>query len=471
MVWIMLAVLLTYTSWVWAGLRPSLHAATVPVAGALLATLLLAGGPQGRGALLRDPFLWLAFLFLVYLLVQWLNAGRTLYFDVGYREWRHAPPRWSGWPWAFNRGEAGEMLAWFFPAAVVALAARSPMLSRRALQRLLLFLVYGSGALALFGLIQFGTRTKAIYWITPVEDVFFASFAYSNHAAAYFVLAGAVAAGLLNRHLFRTDESLNRGRIALLACTLVFCLIGANLSLSRAGVIIAWALGGFVAVYGFVRGWRVLRPAGRIRCGAATLAALGIFYFAVAGFGDKAIRKEFSVTEPVHQHTIPVLDHINMTLCERPVFARAAFDMWQDHPIFGVGGWGFKHLASNYVPIDKGKELHRVGWANVHCDGLQFLAEFGAVGFGLMMAALGCLLHTLLRQANRHSALWVMAVAGLFLVVALSVIDLPFRCPAILYLWLLVVAALPRLTASESTVRANARVASPYNSNLPWVQP
>jgi hypothetical protein len=46
-----------------------------------------------------------------------------------------------------------------------------------------------------------------------------------------------------------------------------------------------------------------------------------------------------------------------------------------------------------------------------------------------------------------------MGVIGLSLVLIFSLIDLPFRCPAILCTWMVVLAALPK--ATEARIRNN----------------
>jgi O-antigen ligase len=106
----------------------------------------------------------------------------------------------------------------------------------------------------------------------------------------------------------------------------------------------------------------------------------------------------------------------------------------------------------------KGKQV--VGGSNVHNDMLQFLAEHGVVGFGLMMAfALGVVIPLLLEvirfcrlkptgEENPASVLktpWFYRVppvivaifAGTTATVLHSFGDLPFRSPAILVIWLL----------------------------------
>jgi hypothetical protein len=281
-----------------------------------------------------------------------------------------------------------------------------------------------------------------------MEDGFFASFGYTNHAAAYFVLTGALAAGFLFREVFHRERRPKAIRAGLLAAVLLLCLTGANLSLSRAGVILASALALFIATYALIQGWRRLGKASRVNLGAGTLAILFIFYFAVAGFGSKAIQDEFRVKRPVHHVLFPVLDEVNLGLGDRPLLANVSLRIWQDNKMLGVGGWGFRYLLPHYVPSQKWGWVTFPGRANVHCDPLQFLAEFGIVGCGLLLAAMLTLLVPLFRNTQRRHPLWVMGVIGLSFVGVFSLIDLPFRCPAILCTWVVMLAALPRLTAT-----------------------
>jgi len=468
------ALVLTYLTWVWSGLRLAWLPPAVYASLALLILLLVSAVMPSRAIALRsrlwwrDPFFYFGLLFLGYLTIQWWNAGRIQYYDVGYREWRYSPPHHSGWPYAFSKSEAAQMLYWFFPAWVLGLAVRSPVVSRQTLSALIQGLVYGAGLLAVFGIVQFLTRTHCQYWLSPNAEGFFASFSYTNHAAAYFVLMGAMAAGLLFQELFRKPPRKHPLKVALLTTTLLLCLVGANLSLSRAGVILAWALAAFIAFYGLIKGWRKLRPAGRVNLAAATLAVVCIFYFAVAGFGSGDIAKEFTVKKPIHHVLFPVLDDINLALSNRPQLDMAAWQIWQDNKLLGVGGWGFRYLVASYRPKAEWEYLkNNSGSANVHCDLLQFLTEFGIVGFGLMMATVGTLLFALFQREKRpfnsaavtaattegrrvsagRDPLWFMGVIGLSLVVIFSLIDLPFRCPAILCTWVVILAAIPTLTA------------------------
>jgi hypothetical protein len=461
--------ILVYLAWAWGGLQQAWLLPAVWTAAGLLIALLISATSCLKW-LWRDVFFYGGLLFLGYLTLQWWNAGRVLFFDVGLREWRYAAPPYPGWPSAFNKADAVQMLTWFFPAWVLGLVVRSPGIESRALLKLLRALVYGAGVLSLVGIIQFVTHAKARYWVRPTDE-FFASFGYTNHAAAYFVLMGAVAAGLLYKEIFNVGGALrtaidtgrrlvepvatrsapptlkrNQSRVVALAASMVLCLVGASLSLSRAGVILAWALAGFVAIYGLVKGWRRLRRVSRLNLAVATIAILFIFYFAVAGFGKKEILQEFAVRKPIHHRLCPALDKVNLALSDRPLLVAVALQMWRDNPIYGVGGWGFSHLLALYLPREEWTYVQYPGRANVHCDIFQFLAEFGVVGFGLMLVAPLILIVSLFQKTNRRDPLWVMGFIGLSLVVIFSLIDLPFRCPAILCTWLVILAALPKAT-------------------------
>jgi O-antigen ligase len=185
---------------------------------------------------------------------------------------------------------------------------------------------------------------------------------------------------------------------------------------------------------------------------AVTVAVILVFYFAVSGFGSAAIRRQFAVKRPPLHQMIPSLVGVNLDLTVRPLLWQTAWSMFKENAGYGTGGWGFRYLAAFHLPTEQWGELdgHR-GRANVHNDPLQFLTEFGLAGVGLMIGALGALAAPLFRRGPARGAVFTMTGAGLMLVMIFSLIDLPFRCPAILWTWVAVLAALPKLSMQAGT--------------------
>ena len=89
--------------------------------------------------------------------------------------------------------------------------------------------------------------------------------------------------------------------------------------------------------------------------------------------------------------------------------SRVAAAIMRDQPLFGVGGWGYRHFCISYMDEKELRHLQIEGGANVHNDYLQFLAEHGFVGVGLLVACVGFLAVPIVglcrKEAQRLSAL------------------------------------------------------------------
>jgi O-antigen ligase len=384
------------------------------------------------------------FLFLCLLLVQWLNAGRELVFDPKAGEWLYSPPPVPWLPSAVRPEEAFQMLCWFVPAWALLLALGSGLLGPHACLNLLRAVAINSGLLALFGILQFASGTRAIYGLMPVPDHFFASFGYQSHAGAYFVLMLGLTTGLLCHQLFSRTMRRSPAWIAVLVGTALLDLAGAMLSLSLAPMLLGTGLAALATAYVFWQAWIRLRAAGRLNLAALTagLVCLSAFLAITAARTHSGlVSLELAGHSPAHWG--------ERLVNKRLFMMEAATRIWADHPWFGTGGWGFRYLLGLYLPRS---EWYRIGdgTANVHNDPLQFLSEFGLVGAGLLAVVLGSLVVTLVRSKAWRRSIAVLPLAGLAAVLAYSLVDLPFRSPAVLYAWLLTLAALPRIVLPEN---------------------
>ncbi len=440
----LVSVLMAYPAW----LRAGTHAAWtwplpwIAVGGWVLWIAVFGRSKtEPRRALIpwRDPTLWLGLLFVALLLVQWWNAGRALYYDSAARAWEYSAPRHPALPSAITTREARQMLDWFVPAWVILAVLRAPAMSSRSIRALWRIVVVNACLIAIFGLIQFATGTTDMYWLIPMRPHFFASFGYPNHAGSYFLMIESLAAGLLVYELGNGSARLRAGRIVLLSAGVFIGLLGANFALSRASIILSWALLLFI-LFKLVRIlWSRFQPAQRVNMIAASVAILSLAVVLTVGLGRDAIRTEFKPEDDQKTFFTRETDF-------RVFQMQTAFRMWQDHPWYGVGGWGYRYLMAHYLPPD---QWHRVteGKANVHNDPLQFLAEFGAVGGIAMCGIVFALAHAVFRRRRTFPSFWILPAMGIALVALQSLIDLPFRSPAVLYLWLAILIGLGRMSA------------------------
>ncbi len=390
---------------------------------------------------LRDPVIWAGLAFLVFLTIQWWNAGRYPFFHPFDKRWVFTPPPHPGLPWAVDRNDAAEMLRWFFPAWVLMLAFRYTRQPAILAKSVAWFLLVNAGILAAFGIVQQLSGTHNIFWITPLPEHFFASFGYDNHAASFFALFFAFSSGLLLQELSSPNTKLNgitkvhdrrRGAIFTAATCAVLCLVAMVLSLSRTGILLAVGLGGMALLVAARLYWGRISVAHRVTFVSASLMGAAILFFTVSTLGGPALSRE------AHK--------VTTNLDAREFLIGSAAKIWSAEPWFGVGGWGFRHYVSVFAAEEPGRKLS-LGYANTHNDFMQFLCEFGVIGFGLMLVALLAYAWPMLRKIRRPlSPGLVMAIAGLLAVLLHSQIDLPFRSPAILYSWLAVVGIVNRLS-------------------------
>jgi O-antigen ligase len=407
----------------------------------------------GRGArlarrvrrILADPVLYIALAFLALLVVQYANAGRSLLYDYDRSTWVYAPPRIPWLPSAVMKEEAREMLYWFVPAFAVLLAVRNGLRTFTSVLVLFWLILGNALLLSLFGIAQYLSGTSSIYWLVDLPVHFFASFGYKNHAGAYFLLVFCLALAMVPILFVKRPRWSHRAGIMALGVLLVCALLSVHMSLSRASILSSWAVVAIAMGWFLVVMLRSLPPATRVNLVAAFIGILTLAYFAVAGASDSRLTGE--LTSLVRTETYPT------NVDERWWQTESALRIWRDHPLFGVGGWGYRHFAAMYVPVEQWRHVTAAGKANAHNDAAQFLAEFGALGFGLLAAAAAVTVAPLLRKGRwwKNGTVF-FTLLGAATAVAHSLIDLPFRCPAVATLWFAMLAgaaALVRLHAQD----------------------
>lgn len=390
-----------------------------------------------RRRFLRDPVFISGALLSLLLLVQWRNAGGELFADIFTGRYDYTPPPLKGWPFSLEARLSRQQLLWFVPPTLFLPAVRH-LISRSDGKRLLRILLINGTLLALFGLIQFALGWDRLFNVIEVagNPHLLASFDYPNHAGAFFYLLFAVAIGF-----FWDAVEKKRSYRSRILSGLMILLFGAAafLSFSRAAVaaVAFIALAAPAAVL-----WQRRRRLDASHW-ADTLLLAGVVTVVLAlgavKIGGGAVVREFQQTGVIEND---LLDYHNYRGFQIP----PALAMFRDHPWFGVGGWGYRKFVALYLPPEEWGRLLLRGKANVHCDPVQFLAEHGIVGFGLMSTALAALLWPWRRLGRwRFRGLALMTGFGASAVLLHSLIDLPFRNPTVLWHWLLLAALIPLL--------------------------
>jgi hypothetical protein len=381
--------------------------------------------------LLRDPAVWATLGFLGFLLLQTLNGPRLRYLDFDTFSWKLSPPPVPGLPWSISRDESWEMIRWFAPILSFTLILRH---SAEFAPRSWLLIVASVNGLANAALsfVHLNYGWKRMYNIQRFGDDVYGSFGYPNHGAIYFILLTAVSTGLFLKELFTERAERNLKLLLFSALSTPVFFLAANLSTSRAGILGAWIAMGLTLLTTAVLAWPRMHPVQRLLGGftlALGLSALAYsFYF---------------FASPVHLRELSAAT-VNLDVAKeisgRWFQIDSAWRMWLDHPVYGVGGWGYRYLVSDYLPQDQWPLLQGFGKANVHHDLMQFLAEFGLIGFSLLIFIflpwISSSLRGLFRSPTEDDSLWATPLRfsvfwGLFVLLLISQFDIPLRSPAV----------------------------------------
>ena len=417
-----------------------------------------------------DPATWVALVFSALLMIPFVNKALCPLCDypaivAGASE--SAPVPFL--PSCVNRMHHLNVVVWFVPTFVAMLAVRHSLL-KRGKRTVLEMIVWNGFALAMLGFVQSVMKAEAPLWgdFEGPKAYFFSTFGYPNMGGDYFTTLFALAVGLWRWRFdaIRRDEAHARHQgtaksgpgsfwhkhYMLIPAVLFF--FAALTTLSRAAIILVTLLAIVFFMHTFVSIFVTLSKPKRAKASAVSLFAMvGIAMFA-AFFTPDDLQQEVNTLG-----TDVVLDRVTG---KGQYHTRVAFEVFKDYPLFGCGGWGYSHLC---IPRMREEErLQMVGGANVHNDYLQFMAEHGAFGFGCLVALVIIILWPLGRvwrvlvdsvrfvppkfQPAKPVAIFALP-APVFCILAAAFAtfvhafgDCPLRCPAVLSLFFIELAAM-----------------------------
>jgi len=440
-------------------------------------------------ALSRDPITYFVLSLLMILIMPLFNYGLCSVCDYpAILSGADPAPPVPFAPFCVNVREHLGVLVWFVPSLTALLATRHA-LARTGRRVLVHVLVWNGAVLAALGFLQQSTGATAPYWLdipNPVQ--YFSTFGYPNMAGAFFVALFAVAAGLWQDNVRRdVSHSHSHKKTTLEAASpevtnpkeryfpqwikthyllipTALCFFAALATLSRAAILLAFSLLGFWFIYLSLSLFTSRKNLRRVKLHLGMLVGIVLTVILVKIFAPDDFVKEISTVS-----STAVADRVTG---KGQYHTRVATAIFRDHPLFGVGGWGYKHFCLEYMTDEDRKNLQVVGGINVHNDYLQFLCEHGLVGVGLLFLIVFTLLVPLfgswgrsVRVARftkhadlpRPTALFCVpaVVVGVLVAVAANLIhafgDCIFRSPAVLSQFLILLAAAEGFLPEEGT--------------------
>jgi len=414
--------------------------------------------------LLRWPPFWCTFLFLLYLLIGALNPAAEIVRDE--RGWwvEAIQTPLATWLPTSVRSDYQPMNAWrvlaSFTASFTLIWGLWAGLTRRKPVLFVLWCLLLSGAgMGLVAILQHLTEAKAVLWTFPSSNIqFWGSFFYRNQGAAYLNLILVAAGFLFFYHAKNARDAAQSGGPHFL-CFVFFALTAASigLALSRGGILFASVLSlgflGLLAIYALqslfhIRSfWLSLLPVVFLTASA---------FLAVTYIDFAAIEERFGDVEETIE---------NADKDSRALSTKATWNMAQDRLALGWGAGSFRYIfpmyQRNYPKIyhhyyhkRKQQWIGRKMFRYAHNDIVQFVAEYGVTGTGLIFGGIGMLLLQALYHSRGQTFAVLMLVAGTGQAFGHAFLDFIFNSPAYWMAFLGLLVAATKLLQLESVRRA-----------------
>ena len=440
------------------GFVPLLWLSLIAIEGAVLLPTVRRGEnlADARLRMIRanvaDPFLYFGLAVLAYATVQYLNSGCKLVYLPDADIWKFTLPPMSWMPFSVDAKFALTSVSVFMASVVVCLCLRHAVSltgKRFLLQAAVLF----SGALAVYAVLRacYGVEPYAGYALGRQEGFLGAFFSF------WLILGMGVFADAL--------VSEQRGFEVLYLLGVVGNLVGMLFFTPAVWVVFYLVVVFFLFIYwlSYLR-THVPKHIEIKLFFVSAIVAIGIIAALLYVFPENPVVKKL-------QGLLP-FDRYWMGLSEtRGVRVNAALKIWQDHLWAGVGADGYYHFVGSVVS-DKDWRLIKVDPSCIYNDSLQFLCEYGLLGFGLLLSAVITLIIPICYRARvawkREGAgesegrilLFRISPLALTGVVATGTCFLeswfgsPFRSPSVLMSWVVVLSVVPAFLPASARTNA-----------------
>ena len=323
----------------------------------------------------HDPVFWTSLVFILLLLVPFLNKGlcASCDYDAILAGADPRPPV-PLLPFCVDRVEHFNVVLWFVPALTAMLAVRHSLLKRG--KRLFIEMIVWNGVLiSALGVVQNITDAAYPLWADRWMDVlpggktpFFASFGYENMAGDYFTTLFALAVGVWRWKVdsarreqrgrdpdhvtkFGFDVLLRQHFMLIPAAVFFF---SAMVTGSRAAIMLVTLMSVLAVVHAVPCFMKRMPRAKRVLAAVVAVPVLAVVILSTIIFMPQKsldrIAREISTLDAQ-----AVADRMSS---KGQYHGKVSWLIFCDHPLFGCGGWGYKHFSVAKV-IEKVEEPRR----------------------------------------------------------------------------------------------------------------
>lgn len=382
-----LAFIFGYLAWV----QPRLESVTSYLPLAFLAmglfeiTLLFPSARKGEEvpetrkrvlkSILTDPVFYIGIIAFLFIIVQTLNGPREFYFDKISKVWKHSAGRIALLPACLDQILSIQGAFWVLTTNVAVIAIRFG-LGKKARDLFFKFLLAISSVLSIYGLASYALNNG-----TFIRDAL-AGFTTSTEAGAFFIMMSMVAFGMLLQELNYDEPS--KYNLRYLLAVFLINVAGTLYSLSCVSIITLAIAILIVVIYAIVFFVKHSSNGLRISSLAALLSIIIVACF--LHFIAYPKNKIHDCTRQIFYgpwQTQEQIDHSSL-------LRKTAWRIWDKNNLTGIGTWCYGHEGgmAHYIEDDEWKYLLNSDERHYICgnDFAQFLAEYGTLGFMLLIS-------------------------------------------------------------------------------------
>lgn len=375
---------------------------------------------KANPALNKIWLLWAGLI--VFLVISLLNPSYSeITVEEGIRFAYNSPVTWL--PSVVSQSRSIPMIFQLTGTLALAWSVLAIFRTRRLHRRLLLVCVFNASLLAFIG--AFFKLLKAenpLGFFRAVHSGFFASFSYHNHWVAFASLALFTVTGLFVHRLKNSqNDQTDVNQLFLLGTLGFFLLLSLLLVGSRTGLLV---LGIYLAclVLGFIF-FRNEEETVLPKVTILTMVGILVLGYLSALISEKQIdrvSKKYEKAWYAFWDSDQEVDSFRFN--HGP---KIAVDLIKDKPMLGWGWGSYNYAMKRYAPKYIGNNVIA---QYAHCDWLQFLGEFGTIGFSLFVAPIMYLIYKY-RKPDPVAA-WICL--GLSVILFIALFEFPLSNPAVL---------------------------------------